>query len=466
MDDAAWPDNVHAITLSSSSTVSFADVAHQTLIFDSADIVGNLVLRLVETRWMQRLRHIRQTGNTNLVYMYSEHSRFGHSLGVAYLSMLLMDRLLKISPEMVMPYRDAVACAAILHDVGHVAPGSHVAAKLWGRDTADDHEGISVRVIKEDAEISGILKSARKELPDLVSRILLDDSSLPPWTKSIISGAGWNADRGNWTIVDSAMCSVSYGRYNVLALIDAFSLSPDGHLVIQENRLDALTHFFVARESMYRQVYQHRVLQSADALMFSLIRRLRDLVVVSTKPYSGNPSPRNALEDLGIFCDDVMFSAITTNNYAHQLPLETIFKMTEGWWSYHTESWCECKDHILRDLAIRLRDRQLFKTIRLDLDKSAPCAPGECSEHPLLVRAREIASNLGLDPTYYVLSIQRADSHKEPSEQAPLVILDNNSIVSAAQVEPLINHLCTKRENPKRWMAVPKIVKEKLGRIR
>jgi HD superfamily phosphohydrolase len=71
--------------LNKSKTVNFADVAHGTLIFDKANSWDALILKLVDTAWVQRLRRISQTGNTKLVYMFAEHSRFGHSLGVAYL---------------------------------------------------------------------------------------------------------------------------------------------------------------------------------------------------------------------------------------------------------------------------------------------------------------------------------------------------------------------------------------------
>jgi len=264
--------------LAPSSTVSFADIAHQTLIFDRTDPTSQLILSLVDTIWFQRLRSIRQTGNTNLVYMFAEHSRFGHCLGVAYLAHLLMKHLAKQAPEMVAPYETAVAVAALLHDIGHVAPGSHVATRIWAPHANDSHETISIRIIQEDQEIQNLLRNVSPELPELVIKILSEDKDLPPWTVAIISGGGWNADRGNWAMVDSAMCCVSYGRYNVNALIDAFRLSPDGRLVIQESRLDALTHFFVARDSMYRQVYQHRVLQTADALNCNVVLRLRDLL--------------------------------------------------------------------------------------------------------------------------------------------------------------------------------------------
>lgn len=432
-------------------TVSFADVAHQTLSFDASDPTTGLLLSLIDTCWVQRLRHIRQTGNTNLVYMYAEHSRFGHSLGVAYLANLLMQKLSRNYAALVGPFRDAVAAAALLHDIGHVAPGSHIATRTWAPDSGDSHEKISCRVVLEDKEIHGILAERNRELPEMVARILSEDKSLPHWTTAIISGGGWNADRGNWAIVDSAMCSVHYGRYNVLALIDAFHLSQDGDLVIQESRLDALTHFFVARDSMYRQVYQHRVLQAADALNFNIVLRLRDLIaqerdVVKTQ---------KLLENLAIYCDQTMLAVLISKNYALELPLETISKMTESWWRYHLERWSECGDSILRDLTLRFTQRNLFKTVRFTTEESH-----------LREKAVTIAQELGYDPRYYVCRIDNSDRHRGKKEDVPLVLLDDGKIVPVTQIEPLIAKLLERPETIRSWLAVPKEIKERLGRSR
>ena len=45
-----------------------------------------LIHRLIDSPPFQRLRHIRQNGLVNLVFHGAEHSRFGHSLGCAYLA--------------------------------------------------------------------------------------------------------------------------------------------------------------------------------------------------------------------------------------------------------------------------------------------------------------------------------------------------------------------------------------------
>jgi len=435
-------------------SINFADVAHGIITFEGGDPASRLILELLDTPWVQRLRRIRQTGNTLLVYMFAEHSRFGHSLGVAYLAHKLMGHLKKYSPESVKKYELAVSAAALLHDIGHVAPGSHLAERVWSKQNHHgdkaSHELLSNRVILEDPEISGILKSYDPELPGLVSKILSGDSSLPPWTVQIISGGGWNADRGNWTIVDSAMCAVSYGRYNVFALLDAFKLTTNGELVIQESRLDALTHFFVARDSMYRQVYQHRVLQAVDALSENIVRR-----VIELNNSDLNNSDLNNSNSKAVFVDSVMQEALSSRNYHADLPLESLFKMTEPWWGYHLEQWCDSSDKTLSSLASSLRDRKLFKTIRLEEEDSE-----------LEAQARKIATELGYDERYHVIKTSFADTHRSSLEELPQVELDSGKLKPISEVEPLIGELVARSSKRRVWLAMPKEIKDRIGRVR
>lgn len=449
------------------SAVSFADVAHQMLLFDPSERSAELILKLIDTRWMQRLRNIRQTGNTHLVYMFAEHSRFGHSLGVAYLATLLMKHLSRTSPQQIEPFRDAVSAAALMHDIGHVAPGSHLAERVWAPEQGGQHEEISTRIIREDAEIQGILNQFSPAITELTTKILLDDESLPNWTKAIISGGGWNADRGNWAIVDSAMCSVSYGRYNVSALIDSFRLTPSGELVLLENRLDALTHFFVARDSMYRQVYQHRVLQSVDALTQNIVIRLRDVLGAGDKVDRAKLTFATAKEQfkaLDIYTDEAMISAIIAPNYALNMSLEQIFHMTESWWRYHIDHWCNCRDPILKDLSTRLRDRRLLKTVRLSAETTG--AGVIKYDEALVAKTQDVARNLGFDPKYYVNIVHDFDKHRGKLEEPPLVLLDSGSVVPVTEVEPLIAKLSERPAALKSWLAVPQEVKSKLGLLR
>lgn len=433
--------------IQSSRTVNFADVAHSTLIFDRFHPVDSLVLKLIDTAWVQRLRRISQTGNTKLVYMFAEHSRFGHCLGVAYLASLLMRHLHEQKPEMIEPYQKAIGAAAILHDIGHLAPGSHLAERVWSHSNAEfiAHEELTMRIIMEDPEINGILEQESPGLSKLVCRILSSDETLPSWTYNMISGGGWNVDRGNWSIVDSVMCAVSYGRYNVTALIDAFRITPEGEIVIQESRLDALTHFFVARNSMYRQVYQHRVLQATDAMTRLLVQRIRSLGEEANKE---------------VFIDPVMRKILFSKQYGSSLTLEELYQITESWWEYHLTHWTKSKDPVVKDFSERLLNRKLFKTIHLSLDEQGNLTP---ESEDIVKKTKETATSLGLPPEYYTVMIKEKDKHRTKSERPPRVLQESGKLVEVKDAEPLVDLLNERSKTPRAWIAVPKEIKEKMG---
>ena len=228
------------------------------------------------------------------------------------------------------------------------------------------------------------------------------------------------------------MASVSYGRYNVFALLDAFRLSDAGELVLQESRLDALTHFFVARDSMYRQVYQHRVTQAVDMVSEKLFLRIRDLI---DQLRAGKPGEvASELSKIGIFVDPVMSAALLSRNYGSELELDQIFKMTEGWWSYHVERWCDSKDEIVADLASRLRDRRLLKTIRTDIRVKSGTGSSSIADRAMIERATTTARELGFDPRYYVFEIAGLDRHRGKVEELPQVLLDNGDLVDVPSV--------------------------------
>jgi HD superfamily phosphohydrolase len=418
------------------STISFADVAHQSITLSTSIPAHRVILQLIDTAWVQRLRDISQTANTRLVYMFSEHSRFGHCLGVAHLAVLLLDKLRASYPEEVDRYSVPVAAAALLHDVGHLAPGSHTAFKTWFPEREDTHEEISARIISSSPEIQKILTSFGENTLSEVLAILSESQSVPPWTWEIISGGGWNVDRGNWCIVDSILAGVSYGKYNVPALTESMTLTPDGHLALSENRLDAMTHFAVSRHAMYRQLYQHRVILASDVVNQAIALRARDL---------GAKLP---------FADDAMKEVLASRD-ASELSLATIDMMREPWWRYHLLRWRGCSDPILSDLASRLIDRRLFKTWRV-LEGGNPQTAKTLSE--------EAVRQAGFDPRYYLSTVSTAGTQGGDSTQSMKVLLENGGTKSLADADPLLKSLMNEdHQGRKIWIVLPAEAKKLLS---
>lgn len=417
------------------SDITFADVVHQSVSFSTNDPAEKLILDLIDTRWFQRLRDISQTANTKLVYMFSEHSRFGHCLGVAYLAKLALAKLARKHPHEVEVYRPAILVAALLHDIGHLAPGSHTAFKTWFPGQPDCHEELAEIVLKEDPEISTLLRSFSPHLATTVLSILTESDDVPAWTWQIISGGGWNVDRGNWSTVDSVLAGVSYGKYNIPALVDSILITSDKQLALMENRLDAMLHFMVSRHAMYRQVYQHRVLLAADMLNKAVVQRARDL--------------GDSLE----FADDVMQHALAAKT-AKDLTLSDMFEMRESWWRYHMTRWAQSKDATLRDLSDRILYRKLFKTVRVSDATAAD---------KLIAQATTALEKLHLDPKYYLHEISTADVHSGDSRQSMLVQLDNGQVITLSEADPLIRSMAVESHLSRRtWLAMPSEAKAKL----
>lgn len=419
--------------------ISFADIVNQSIVFSAADPVERVLLELIDTPWFQRLRDVSQTADTRLVYMYSEHSRFGHSLGAAYLAKLLMQRLSQRAPQAVAHFLPAVLVAALLHDVGHLAPGSHAAFRAWFPGQPDSHEALTLRIIGEDPRIQRILGSFSDALCATVCSILEERNDVPAWTWQAISGGGWNVDRGNWCIVDSLMAGVSYGKYNIPALTDAMVITQDGTLAISENRLDAMMHFAVSRHAMYRQLYQHRVILAIDTLNTSVVQRARDLG-----------------KDLS-FADESMQAALQAQ-YTSALSLDNVFWMRESWWRYHLARWAISKDSVLSDLSDRLLHRRLLKTVRISESDEA---------QGIWQQAQLAVTKAGFDPRYYLHRISTSDTHISDRHQSMLVVMDDGSLKYLPQADPLFQTLIQQTAESNRvWYAMPLEAKELLGRKR
>ncbi|MCB0328362.1 MAG: HD domain-containing protein [Bdellovibrionales bacterium] len=422
-----------------SKIVSFADVAHPIVSFSRDKPEEALVLELIDTPWFQRLRDISQTANTRLVYMFSEHSRFGHSIGVAYLAKLTLEALEEQNRETVAPYKSAILAAALLHDIGHLAPGSHTAYPTWFPTAGDVHEELGCRIVSEDSAILNTLKSSSPTLFATITEILRERDSVPPWTWQVLSGGGWNADRGNWCIVDSVLAGVNYGQYNIPALIGSLRITNDGSLAIRENRLDALMHFAISRHAMYRQLYQHRTLMAADMLTAAIAKRAR------------------ILQDALPFADHTMRQVLEATSPL-ELPLESLFAMREAWWRYHLIRWLEAEDPILRDLSERLVNRRLLKTVRVLPDEDGK---------KLWREARDAVERSGYDPDYYLHRFRLTHMHRGDSRQALAVQQESGKLIELGQAEPLFEQLVQETDAPEReWIAIPAEAKALLGRER
>lgn len=124
----------------------FRDAIHNYIHVDD-----HVILQLINSAVMQRLKRIKQLGGTHQVYQSAEHSRFTHSLGV-YAIVRKMIKESEIGHYLSEYDQLTVMIAGLLHDIGH-GPFSHCFENIFGIN----HEKYTVKIIKEDKEIHSIL---------------------------------------------------------------------------------------------------------------------------------------------------------------------------------------------------------------------------------------------------------------------------------------------------------------------
>lgn len=112
--------------------------------------LNNLCDRIIEHQFFQRLKELNQLGLVNKRFSELNHTRYEHSIGVAYLSKLAIEELKKKHNYIPDIFLELVPLAGLLHDIGH-GPQSHLFdkyLKLNGDNEYYDHENRSCKIFE------------------------------------------------------------------------------------------------------------------------------------------------------------------------------------------------------------------------------------------------------------------------------------------------------------------------------
>ena len=93
-------------------------------IYGFISIPHELILDLIDHRYFQRLRRIKQLGLTDFVYPGALHTRFHHALGCTFLMQQAIASLRQKGHEITETENIGAIIAILLHDIGH-GPFSH-----------------------------------------------------------------------------------------------------------------------------------------------------------------------------------------------------------------------------------------------------------------------------------------------------------------------------------------------------
>ncbi|WP_143790470.1 HD domain-containing protein, partial [Oenococcus oeni] len=174
----------------------------------------SIILDLINSHEMQRLRRIKHLGVANSVFHGGEQSRFQHSLGVYEISRRMIQALddnEKFANERHWDHENdlLVQAAALLHDVGHGAY-SHTFEHLF--DTV--HEQFTQKIIVDPStEVNAILKTVSNDFPERVAAVI--GKSYPDKRVVQLISSQLDADRMDYLLRDAYYTGAEYGRYDI-----------------------------------------------------------------------------------------------------------------------------------------------------------------------------------------------------------------------------------------------------------
>ena len=234
-------------------------------IYGFVSISDDIIFRILETPYFQRLRRIQQLGFTNFVYPGANHSRFSHSLGCTYLMKKAIDILRIKGNQISKDEETAVVIAIMLHDIGH-GPFSHTLESNIIENLS--HEQVSKEIMTR------INKSFGGEL-DLAIEIFLGKYKRKFLNKLISSQL--DIDRIDYLVRDSFYTGVIEGSVNPDRIISTFNVANDD-IVVDEKGIYSLEKFIVARRFMYWQVYLHKTVLAAEYMVINIFRKVKELI--------------------------------------------------------------------------------------------------------------------------------------------------------------------------------------------
>jgi len=231
-------------------------------VYGFVSIPNELIFDLIEHPYFQRLRRISQLGLTSYVYPGAHHTRFQHVIGAMNLTDLAIKTLefkgVTISEE----EKVAVCAAVLLHDIGH-GPYSHSLESSLV--SGFSHEEISLLLMTEiNEELQGRLDLCIEIFTDRYHKKFLHQ----------LVASQLDMDRLDYLRRDSFYTGVQEGVVGQDRIIKMLNVH-NGELVIDEKGIYSIEKFLIARRLMYWQVYLHKTVVAAEAILVKVIERAK-----------------------------------------------------------------------------------------------------------------------------------------------------------------------------------------------
>jgi HD superfamily phosphohydrolase len=239
--------------------------------------VTNRIRAIIDTAPFQRLTRLSQLGLVTRVYPSAHHTRFEHSLGVYHLALRYLEHFMGLPG-----FQDSVTniemetfvLSALLHDIGHWAYCHPIEdMRIPGLSR---HEQRAAQIIS-NSEIFDLIESQWAcSSQDVASFLSGEVQSAGGQLLFSMLSSPVDIDKMDYLQRDSLHAGVPYGRnYDQQRLISGLIADPVSHqLALNSKSLIAAEMMVFARYVMFSEVYWHKTVRSATAMLQCCVQQM------------------------------------------------------------------------------------------------------------------------------------------------------------------------------------------------
>jgi len=354
------------------------------------EIPRGLILNLIDTPVFQRLRRIKQLGQSSLVYPGAVHTRFNHALGAMHLMRQALEVLKRKKIDISKKEYKAALIAILMHDVGH-GPFSHALEHVIIPGL--HHENMSLALMNR-------LNEAHKGKLELAISMFTNQYERTFFHQLVSSQL--DMDRMDYLIRDSFFTGVAEGIVGIDRIIKILNVY-NNQLVCEDKGIYSLEKFILARRLMYWQVYLHKTAVAAEHMIVNILKRVRELVEAGEKVWLD--------ENLGYF-----FHNRIDPEDLNQEVINRYIRLDDNDVEFSLKKWQHSSDPVLSDLCKRFHTRELFK-IKIQ--------PEPFSEEEVQEKRFRMAKKLNIsekEASYYVFSGKVSNQAYTENSREPILI--------------------------------------------
>lgn len=417
--------------------MSMADPIHGMIRLRRHQPSHRMVLDVMNSRAMQRLRRIRQMGMAEFVFPGATHNRFIHSIGATWLMSKTIDHFMEFeetrsilqSPfaDTRIPIERLLLLSILVHDIGHT-PLSHTLEDILDmRSQGLLHDAYwNKLILRQDEELQRIWNRYDPQFPDAIARFNGWEPGTEPHFMADLVSSQLDMDRLDYLLRDSHYLGVQYGRIETDRIITNLlvGMAPSGKQVIaiREEAIPAVEHYLFGRYEAYKMAI-HSLDKASETLLKKTLERFRWVRDRGIDP--GHPA-------------DLLYKLMRSGRF---LTVDEYLMLDDCYLWDKVNLWARySQDFLLRQLANRLLGHDLFKYVEInhyseELDSDSLSAVLE--EVAAYYASRSLSFEFGFDR----MIVAPKPLYQASAVKPPIWIKRKNGELSDfAEVSTLLSH--------------------------